>query len=234
MTSDLQHELLSFVAAHELVIAQQAAALLKITEEDATHSLAQLGAQRWVSSIELASRRPVAYRITSEGADLVDSALPPLRALSWSRYRHEIAVPWLWAAARDGNLGELREVLSRRQMQAADATHRTQTLLEQPHAVFAEQPSTGAPDPRHAYPDLGLVQADHGWVPLTVVLTPPRPEWLRTMVSRLNRDPLMRGHLYLVEQDAKIEKTIKTIAAELGVADRVHVQRLAQDAIAGA
>jgi hypothetical protein len=234
MMDGLEHDLLSFVAAHELVTAEQAAALLEITNEHATESLASLCAERSVSRIEMSSRLPTAYRITCDGAQLIDSALSPLRPLSWSRYRHELAIAWLWVTARHGGLGELREVLSRRQMQAADATLRSQSLLQQPGAVFNDKSETnlglGA---RQAYADLGLVQADGGWVPLDVLLTPPEPERLRTMVGRLTRDRLMRAQLYLVERDGQIDEAIKATAETLGVLDQVHVQFLGRDGVAG-
>lgn len=235
MTDGQEQDLLLFVAAQELVIGKQAAALLQITDNDATDLLTQLCAKRSVSRIELSSRRPAAYRITRHGADLVDGALPPLRPLSWSRYRHEIAIAWLWVSARHGKLGDLREVLTRRQMQAADITLRSESLLEHPGAAFSDQPATGPRlDARHAYPDLGLVQADGGWVAIEVVLTRPDPDRLKTMVSRISRDRLIRSQLYLVGQDGQIDEAIKTTAKQLGISDHVHVRLLARDRIAGA
>jgi hypothetical protein len=55
-------------------------------------------------------------------------------------YRHEIAIAWLWASARHGQLGDLREVLSRREMQAADATLRSESLLDTPARDSAAHP----------------------------------------------------------------------------------------------
>lgn len=47
--------------------------------------------------------------------------------------------------------------------------------------------------------------------------------------------PWIRAQLFLVHDDhVESEKLIKTMAAELALADRVHVKPLARDAIAGA
>jgi DNA-binding MarR family transcriptional regulator len=235
MTDGLEHELLTFVAANELVTANQAAALLEITGSSATNALEQLSAQRLVSRQKMSSSLPATYRITPDGRELIDPALPPLCSLSWPRYRHELAIGWLWLAAHGGSLGEFREALSRRQMQAADATQRTQSLLTEPGAVFSDRSATGpAPHARLAYPDLALLLPDGGWTAYTIVLSPPEPQRLRNMVDRLNHEPLMRAQLYLVEQDRQIDEAIKATAHELGVGDRVHLQLLATDGIAGA
>jgi hypothetical protein len=233
--ADENQDLLLFVAANEVVLAEQAAALLEITDEDATGRLERFGAERLVTRVHLSSQLPPAYRITRAGAEQTDSFLPPLRALDMGGYRHEIAIAWLWASARHGQLGDLREVLSRREMQAADATLRSESLLDTPGAKFSSSPVGGtATDARHAYPDLGLVQAAGGWVTLDVVLSLPNPGHLRTMLGRYRHDRLMLAQLYLTEQDQQIEDAITAAAEDLGVSDRVHVQRLAHNGIAGA
>jgi hypothetical protein len=232
--TDPDQDLLLFVASNEVVLAQQAATLLQITDQDATGRLDRLRARRLVSRVKLSSRLPPAYRITRDGAEQIDCALPPLRTLGTHRYPHEIAIAWLWASARHGQLGELREALTRREMQAADATLRSESLLDTPGARFSTQPATdGKSDPRNTYPDLALLQASGGWVTLDVVLSLPKPGPLRTMLGRHRHDPLMLAQLYLTEQDQGIDDAITATAAELGLADKVHVQRLAHDRIAG-
>jgi hypothetical protein len=232
--SDPDQDLLLFTAAHEVVIAGQAAALLAISDADANDRLEQLRARRLVTRVQLSSRLPPAYRITRDGSELIDSGLPPLRALHPSRYRHELAIAWLWVSARHGQLGDLREVLTRREMHAADATLRSESLLDTPGASFEDQPATEAQlDARHAYPDLGLVQATGGWATLDVVLSPPQPTRLRTMLGRYHRDRLMLAQLFLVESDGEIDTAIRAAADQLGLTDRVHIQYLAQDGVAG-
>lgn len=231
--TDPDQELLRFVAAHELVLAQQAATLLEISE-NAHARLELLCDQRLLARVRLRSRLPAAYRITLEGAKQTDPALPPLRPLDPVRYRHEIGITWMWLAARTGTLGEFQEILSRRQMQAADTTSRSEVLLHTPGATFKHQAAPGGQrDPRDAYPDLGMVKATGGWVSLDIVLTPPDPGRLRTTLARRRQDPRMLAQLFLVEPDQRIDTLIKTTAEQIGVGDRVHVRFLAPDGIEG-
>ena len=53
------------------------------------------------------------------------------------------------------------------------------------------------------------------------------------MLGRYTHDGLLLAQLYLTEQDQGIDDAITTTAAELGLADKVHVKRLAHDGIAG-
>jgi hypothetical protein len=229
-----EQNLLLYVAAHEVVLAEQAAALLEITEQDATERLEQLRTERLVTSVTLRSRLPPAYRITRDGVERIDSYLPPLRALDMARYRHEIALAWLWASGRHGNLGNLREILSRREMQAADTTLRSESLLDTPGATFGGvQDDDVTTDARHAYPDLGLVQATGGWATLDLVLTRPAPHRINAMISRLNHHPQILAELYFVEQHTGIDQAIKHAAEQNRISDKVHVQFLATDGIAG-
>src|SRR5579875_913294 len=143
MTADSDQDLLLFIAAQEIALAQQAAALLQISNDDATDRLERLRDRGLVTRVRLRSELPAAYRITHKGAEQIDSALPPLTALDPDRYRHEIAIGWLWVAARHGQLGNLREVLTRREMQAADATLRSESLLDTEGASFKDEPMSG-------------------------------------------------------------------------------------------
>jgi hypothetical protein len=233
--SDVDQELLLYVAAHEVLVAEQAAAFLQTTEQDANQRLEELQAERLVSCVTLSSRLPPAYRITREGAQQVDSHLPPLRALGMARYRHEIGIAWLWATARRGGFGDMRAVLSRREMQAADAASRSGALLGTRGATFGDIPAGGATvDARRAYPDLALLQPTGGWASMDVILTLPEPKWTNSMVTRLHRHPQIVAELYLVEQRAGIDQAIKAAAVQHGIADQVHVQFLAEDGIASA
>jgi len=233
--ADADQDLLLFTAAQELVLAEQAAALLQITDEEATQRLDQLRDRGLVTRVALKHELPPAYRVTRDGAEQIDSALPPLQALDPGRYRHEIAIGWLWAAARHGQLGKLREVLTRREMQAADATLRSESLLDTPGATFKDNAVAGTQcDARQAYPDLALVQAEGGgWATLHVILTSPDRAQLRATLNRA--DPLIRAQLFLLQDDSgESRKLIEAVANELDIAHRVHVQQLAHDGIEGA
>lgn len=231
--TDPDQDLLRFVAAHELVLAQQAATLIE-TSEDAHARLESLCEQRLLARVRLRSQLPAAYRITRDGARQTDPALPPLRPLDPVRYRHEIGITWMWLAARTGTLGEFQEILSRRQMQAADTSSRSEVLLHTPGATFNDEPARGGQrDPRDAYPDLGMVKATGGWVTLDIVLTLPDPGRLATTLAGRQQDPRMLAQLFLVEPDRQIDTLIKTTAEQTGVGDRVHVRFLAPDGIEG-
>jgi hypothetical protein len=227
-------DLLDLVAQHELVLAEHIAALLELTVGEATGQLENLRGRGLVSRVRISGQSPAAFRITVEGAVQVDTALPRLRPVDPRSYRHAVAVVWLWAAGRRGNLGEVREVLTRRGMQAADATSRTGELVGRPGARFSDDGSDAADsDIDLAYPDLALLPVTGGWVRIDVVLGAPDPERLQTMITRAHRDRSLAGQLFMVDHDVQTRELIESIAAQLGLTDRVNVQWLAEDGIAG-
>lgn len=236
-TGDLLHAKPHVYAAAISCSQRVFAASEEITDTEAQEQLEVLGARRLVSRVALNSQLPAAYRITRTAAQQIDPALPPLRPLDPGQYRHEIGIAWLTAAARTGSLGEMRDVLTRRQMHAADTTGRSAKLLDTPAATFKDEPVPGAwLDARRAYPDLGLLPADGGggWATVLIILQAPDPHRLQTLLRRSHRDRLLRAQFFLVEQDQEIDILINTAAAELGLTDYVHVQRLAPGGLAGA
>lgn len=230
-----RQRLLLFAAASEVILAKQAAALLKTSTDSAAERLEVLRTQRLVSRVRLSGRLPDGYRITPEGAELIDSQLPATRPLSPAAYRHEIGVGWLWVAAQHGNLGVLREVLTRREMHAADQTLRSESLLNSAGATFADQPvADQRPGLSGTYPDLALIQHAGGWVTVNLILGSPSAPQLEWMIGRSGRQqPLILAQLFMV-QHPEIGEQIKHAAVTLGLGDRVHVQRLAQNGIDGA
>jgi hypothetical protein len=92
-TAAVRPELLAFVAAHELVLAEHAARLLGVDEQDATRRLEQLIEHGLVSRVRLSVDAPTAYRITHRGADQVDTALRPPRQIDLADYARAVAVP---------------------------------------------------------------------------------------------------------------------------------------------
>jgi hypothetical protein len=227
-------DLLSVMAVHELVLAEQAATLLEVTVEEATGQLDDLCEQGLLSRVRLSRQSPAVYRVTERGAALVDPALPPLRPLGSFSYRHAVAVVSLWAAGRAGSLGEVHEVLTRRGIQAAEATGRAGSLLGTPGATFKDKaPAIGESDVDLAYPDVALLPVTGGFVTVDIMLTVPDPERVQTMIGRSHRDKRLVAQLFLVEHDGSTRELIERTAIELGLADRVHVQWLAEDGIAG-
>jgi hypothetical protein len=226
-------DLLAFVAVHELVLAEHAALLLGVSEADAAARLEELCEQGLVSHVRLSTRSPAAYRITQHGADQVDTALPPLRPMDLTGYRSAVALPGLWFAARSGMFGETRDVLTARQMHAADASSRTGSLLEGPGARFRNEPPEGEADAGLGYPDLGLLGLTGGWASADLMLAVGDPERLRTLIGRGNHDSLVVERLFLVDHKQSGE-LIQATAAELGLADRVRIQLIEPAGIASA
>jgi hypothetical protein len=225
-SAERPEELLAFLAANELVIAQHAAQLLEISAEEATDRLDALRNQGAVSRVKVSSGSPAAYRITPRAAVHLDPALPALRAAQPTRYRRDLIGAWLWMTARKDRFGQQQTVLSRREMQAADASSRTATLLGATGVTFGEKSSITEPDPDPRYRDLALVQASGSWQSVDVMLSPPGPERLRGMISRAHHDQTLNRQLFLVRQDLQVRELIESIAGELGLADSVAIEPL--------
>lgn len=92
-TGALHPDLLAFVVARELVLAEHAARLLGVSERDATAQLEQLIEQGLVSRVRLSVDTPTAYRITQRGAGQVDTALRPPGQIDLADYARAVAVP---------------------------------------------------------------------------------------------------------------------------------------------
>jgi hypothetical protein len=201
---------------------------------DAIRRLEALREQGVVSRAHVDRGWLAAYRITPKAAARVDPALPPLRAPELARYRRDAAAAWLWTTARNGRFGPQRAILSRREMQAADATARTARLLNRAGAAFGARPSDQPrPGVDLVYRDLALVGASGGWQSVDVVLSPPDPKRLRTMIGHPHRDETLSRQLFMVSGAPRIRELIEGIAGELGLAERVSVQSLDPAVIAG-
>jgi hypothetical protein len=151
--------------------------------------------------------------------------LPPLRPMDLAGYRHAVAVLGLWLAARSGTFGNTRDVLTARQMQAADATSRSGSLLGAPGAAFSNEPPQGDADAGPGYPDLGFLWPTGGWTSGELVLAAPGQERLHATIDRVSRDRLMLQQWFFVEHTRSGE-LIETTAAELGLADRVRIEMI--------
>lgn len=234
MSDDTDRDLLELIAASEVVLAQQAVTQLQAPEPEIQQRLDALTDSRLITRVNLNGYTPPAYRATRKGAALIDPALPPVRALSPIGHRHEIAITWLYLAAQAGSLGT-GPALTRRQMQATDITGQSEHLLATPGGRFADQPDERqALSPLRALPDLAHLPDSGGWATYDIVLTAPDPTTVRDKLRRHHRDPRLRAQLFLVRPGRHIDTIINTEAQRLGIADRVHVQHLAENGIAGA
>jgi hypothetical protein len=232
--AERHRDLLALLAASELVLAQHVAELLQITAKDAIERLEALCKQGAISRLHADPRWLAAYRITPDAAARVDPALPPLRTPELARYRHDAAAGWLWMLARNGRFGPQRAILSRREMQAADATARTAALLNTAGAEFGYRPSQGPqPGVDLVYRDLALVGPSGGWQSVDVMLSPPDAKRLRTMIAQAHRDQTLSQQLFMVNGAPRIRELIEGIAGELGLAERIAFESFDPAVIAG-
>ncbi len=151
--------------------------------------------------------------------------------LSPNEYRHEVGVGWLWLAARAGNLGELRGLTTERQMQAEDGTARAAGERPKWGVGLGLFNSYGRPA-RH-YPDLVLDTASGHRVAVELELTAKSSGRMRRIMSAYASDSHIDHVLYLAA-NASIAQRVADAARRAGIPDRVHVQLLAPDGIAGA
>lgn len=86
-------DLLAFVAARELVLAEHTAQLLGVSVAEATEQLEQLRERGHVSRIRLHAGSPTAYLITEQGSKRVDATQPPASpTLDLAGYRQLVTV----------------------------------------------------------------------------------------------------------------------------------------------
>lgn len=218
-------DLLEFVAAHELVLAAHAALLLGVSAQYATERLERLTEQGMVSRVRLRLQSPTAYQITPRGAGQIDGASPPPGPIALTGVGHALAVPGVWLAARSGRFGEARDVLSARQMRAADASSRSESLLAVPGARFSSGPRDGDAGTPRRYPDLGLLWPAGGWTSVQLLLTTPDPAELDTLLERLTREKVITEQWFFTTSQQTGE-LISQAAAALGVGGRVQMKHL--------
>ena len=218
------------LAEHRFLIVPQLALLLGVTDATAVRRLRQLEQRRLLELRGIFKGLPTAAVILSRGLSAVGS---PLKApqLNYNEYRHDVGVGWLWLAARAGNLGELRGLTTDRRMQAEDMT-----------AVAAGRParwgvgvgllgSHGQPQ-RH-YPDLVLDMASGHRVAVELELTAKSSGRINRIMRAYASDARVDHVLYLAA-NRSIAARVQESARRAGIPERVHVQLLAPDGIAGA
>lgn len=208
---DADRELLGFLALHRATTAAQLPVLLGISPRRASERSRRLEAGGVLSRERIFANRPSTLTITRDGLRAIDSPLPQVH-VSLTEYRHDVGVSWLWLAARDGAFGELREIVSERELRAAS------------------QPVRGLEQHR---PDLLLTTAAGKRIAIELELTPKGAGRLDRIMLGFAGDPAIDAALYLVP-DAKLARTVEQAARKAGIAKMVQVQRLAPDGIHGA
>ncbi len=228
--TDRDLSVLGPLAEHRFLTVAQVALLLAVSDRTALRRLRALEQHGLVAVRPVFHGLPRAAWIERRGLRALESPLAAPQ-VNLNEYRHDVGVGWLWLAARAGALGELREVTTERRMQVEDAAA---AAAGDPPAwgigvgVFS---SHGTPQ-RH-YPDLLLRTAAGHRVAVELELTAKSAGRLGRIMAAYAGDARVDHVLYLAATPA-IAARVRGEARRAGIADRVHVQLLARDGIAGA
>jgi hypothetical protein len=156
--------------------------------------------------------------------DAIGSDLPPPR-FDLRCYRHDVGLGWLWLAAHAGAFGRPSDVVSERRMRSHDARAAgDEEPRSEPLGVRLGGVGPGG-KPRLHYPDLLVVQGDARRIALELELTSKGRARREGILAGYGADPRIDAVLYLTDS-AAISGTVRTAATRLGLAPRVHVQRI--------
>jgi hypothetical protein len=218
------------LAEHRTLIVPQVALLLGVTGGTALRRLRQLEQRQLLELRPIFTGLPAAASIRSPGLRAVGS---PLKApqLNYNEYRHDVGVGWLWLSARAGSLGELRGLMTERRMQGEDAAAAAAGRPARWGVGVGLLGSHGQPQ-RH-YPDLLLAMASGHRVAVELELSAKSSGRMNRIMRAYASDSHVDQILYLAGRGS-IAARVRESARRAGIGDRVHVQLLAPDGIAGA
>jgi hypothetical protein len=218
------------LAEHRLLIVPQVAALLGLSARTAVSRLKALERADLVWFGPIFQGLPWAASIESHGLRALGSRLKPPQ-LNLNEYSHDVGVGWLWLAARAGRLGDLRGLTTERRMQSDDAGRVAAGQESRWGVGLGLLGSHGHPK-RH-YPDLMLDMASGHRVAVELELTAKSAGRVDRIMTAYASDARVDHVLYLAA-DGSIPARLREAAHHAGIPERVHVQRLAPDGIAGA
>ena len=193
-----QCALLEVAATNAVLVPGHVGSLLKIEAGGGADRLDDLVAVGLLKREWLLADAPACYRITQAGLDAVGSGLP-VPVFDVGRLRHEIGVTWLWLAARSGALGQAEWVRSRRELTALGEADDADLVLS----------------------------VTVGWVAVHLELVLPERAWLERTLRRYGSDPRFAAVLFAVETH-EARELVKSVAADLGLSEMTHVQRVAE------
>ena len=217
-------------AAHPVQIVTPLALLLGVGERAALNRLRALERDRLLELRPIFQGLPSAASIQSRGLRAIGSTLKPPQ-LNLNEYRHDVGIGWLWLAARAGNLGELRAMTTERAMQAQDAGDLAGGAPPRWGVGLGMLNSHGRPQ-RH-YPDLMLDTRSGHRVAVELELTAKSPARMGRIMRAYASDAHVDQVLYLAANRGIADRVLDS-ARRAGIPERVHVQLLAPDGIAGA
>jgi hypothetical protein len=232
--TDADRSVLGPLAEHRILIAPQVAQLLGVAESTAAQRLRRLQRGGLVEYQRVFAGQPLATWITRRGLDAIEHRLPAPR-VDLRGYRHDVGVGWLWLAAREGVFGELTGLTAEREMRASDARaggDLGDLIAREPFGVGLGILTPHGQPKRH-YPDLVLDTRSGHRVAVELELTAKSRGRMSRIMTAYASDARVDAVLYLVPT-AAIARLVSDAARQAGIADLVHVQRLAPDAIHGA
>jgi hypothetical protein len=233
--TDVDRSVLGPLAEHRVLIVPQVAHLLDVTESTAARRLRRLQRSGLVEYQRVFSNQPAAAWITRRGLDAIEHQLPAPR-IDLRGYRHDVGVGWLWMAAHAGVFGAATAVTSEREMRASDARSGGDAIdqgrAREPFGVGLGILNPHGQPKRH-YADLMLDTRSGHRVAVELELTAKSRGRMSRIMRAYASDAHVDAVLYLVPT-AAIARLVTDAARQAGIADLVHVQRLAPDAIKGA
>ena len=183
--------LLAFIGEHRFVLPAQAGALLGTSEEAARAQLRELADAGYLIEQPVLTGRPVTYRVTRRGLDVIGSRLRAL-PISLTNYWHDVGAAWLWLAAGNGAFGPAREVLAERVMRSRDARGGDARLGVRLGGVGRDGRE------RLHYPDLLLVDRAGRRVAIELEITAKSPSAREKILAGYAADPRIDKVVYVV------------------------------------
>jgi hypothetical protein len=232
--TEADQEVLQFLAEHRTSTGLHVAHLLGVSPETADRRLRLLSGRGYAVRDPIFEGHPPAVWITRAGLNAIESRLPTPR-LDLRGYRHDLALGWLWLAARDGAFGPLDAIHSEREMRSRDRR------ADRAGPEAAGEPRFGVGlggvgprgGPLRHYPDL-LLHTDRGHtIALELELTPKSTRRLDGIMRGFAGDARIDKVAYLVP-DARLGEKVASAARRAGIRDLVSVQRLVPASPAGA
>lgn len=224
--SEIDLELLRFLAEHRFLLAEHAAALLGVTPQTASRRLARLARARYVRQEAGFNHQPDMHLITRAGLAAVGSTVSAPR-VNLLTYEHDVGLAWLWLAAQRGTFGPLSEILGERSLRSQDgARDRSAGCGDSAEPFGIRKGGVGIRGgERLHYPDMLLRTADGRWVALELELSHKARVRVESILAAYAADPRIAGVVYLV-QSQSVARSVERAARRVGVPDLVHLQRV--------
>jgi DNA-binding MarR family transcriptional regulator len=235
--TDRDLALLAALSEQRIAVIAQAAHWLGVSESTAAKRVRRLREAGLVENRRVFERGSPMVRITGVGLKRIGSSLGrPGQKLD--EYGHDVGVGWVWTAAREGAFGDMTKVHSERSMRSHDARLERMSAgarLSEPEdelrgVGFGAWRPDGRPE-RH-YPDLLLESAGGHRIAVELELSSKGQRRLDRIMDAYASDLRIDAVLYLVP-DPRLAANVRAAAGRAGIADVVHVRRIADAEIGG-